>query len=268
MQVNGAVPRDDRRRVVVVTGGGSGIGAATAAALAEASHVVIADLPGTDLAVVSARVRANGGIPVPRQVDVRDFDAVDSLFQSVVEQFGGVDVLFANAGLDDQSGLDTGDPRRWKRVVDTNLLGVAHCVRAMLPRIGHDVHADIVVNASVSGLTGSAGNAVYAASKWGVVGLARSLREELVRAGSLVRVTLVEPGLVDTPLARSIEVLGPELRAGRALAPEDVARIVSFVVDQPPHVLLHEVRIEPLFPPPAVPVLSTLKRRARRALTR
>lgn len=253
--------------VVVITGGASGIGAATAVELGRrGAHIVLADLPGSDFDTVSRLVREVGGEATAQPVDVRDFASVSELARTAVERFGRIDTLFTNAGLDEQSRIDTGDPEIWHNVVETNLLGVAYSVRAFLPTMRTQDGGDILVNASISGREISIGNPLYTASKWGVVGFTQMLRNELRLSGSRIRVTLLEPGLVDTPLARAIPALERRLAAGRALQPEDIARLVAFVVEQPSHVLLHEIRIEPNFPPLPSPTATRIKNAVRRII--
>lgn len=251
--------------IVVITGGASGIGAATAVELGRrGAHIVLADLPGSDFDTVAQLVREAGGEATAHPVDVRDFASVSDLAQTTVDRFGRIDTLFANAGLDEQSRIATGDPEIWRNVVETNLLGVAYSVRAFLPTMAAQDAGDILVNASISGREISIGNPVYTASKWGVVGFTQMLRNELRLSGSHIRVTLLEPGLVDTPLTRAIPALERRLATGRTLQPEDIARLVAFVVEQPARVLLHEIRIEPNFPPQPSPTATRIKDVVRR----
>jgi NADP-dependent 3-hydroxy acid dehydrogenase YdfG len=234
-------------QVCVVTGAASGIGAATAIELARlGGRVVICDLPGIDVSAVSHAVEGAGGEPFVHPVDIRDFAALQDLVRTIVADHGSLDVLIANAGLEEQSTIVEGDPAEWQRVIDTNLLGTAQTVRAFLPEMIERDSGDIVVMGSISGRETRAGNPVYASTKWGLVGFTRALRQELDARRSRVRLTIIDPGLVDTPLARSVPALQKRLTGGCALLPQDVARLVSFVVVQPRHVLLPELRIEPV----------------------
>lgn len=251
----------------VITGGASGIGAATGVELGRlGADVLLADLPGADAAETMARIRDAGGRAHFLPVDVRDYEAVAAMAAEARSRLGHVDVLFANAGIHEQSSLLNGDPAVWKDVVETNLLGVAYCVRAFAPAMATQERGDIVINASNSGRDIGTGNPLYTASKWGAVAIAHVLRRELESSGFSIRVTVLEPGDVDTPLARAIPGLKQSLATGRALQPEDVARLVAFVVTQPSNVLLHEIRIEPIFPPQKTSLARRVARRARRAL--
>jgi NADP-dependent 3-hydroxy acid dehydrogenase YdfG len=196
---------------------------------------------GTD---VVEQVRAAGGEALAVAADVREPDALGRAVGLVLERFGRIDALVANAGISDQSSTAKGDPTRWRAVVETNVLGVVYSVRAVLPallerRLGH-----VFIVASVSGRETYVGEPVYIASKWAQVGFGHALRQELADAG--VRVTLVEPGIVDTPLTRENPVVRPLLDATEPLAPEDVARAIVYAYEQPPHVVVSELTLRPL----------------------
>jgi NADP-dependent 3-hydroxy acid dehydrogenase YdfG len=191
-------------------------------------------------------VERAGGSARAYPVDIRDFAGLEVLARTVMAEHGRVDVLFANAGIDEQSSICLGDPAVWHEVVETNLVGTAQTVRAFLPAMIEQDRGDILVTGSTSGRDTPIGNPLYGASKWGLVGFARALRHELEARQSGVRVTLIDTGLVDTPLSRSIPALRARLAGGCALLPEDIARLVSFVIQQPPHVLLPELRVEPV----------------------
>jgi NADP-dependent 3-hydroxy acid dehydrogenase YdfG len=222
--------------VVIVTGGLSGIGAAVSRAFGEV---------GARLVVVD---RAAGSPPVEGAVvevaDVRDPSALASIAARTVERWGRIDVLVANAGIADQSSMASGDPERWRAVVETNLLGTMFAIRAVLPWMVEQSGGHVFMTSSVSGRESYAGEAVYIASKWGQVGLAHALRQEVMDDG--IRVTVVEPGIVDTPLTRDNPVVKPLLEATEPLQPENVAAAVLYAWQQPPHVVVSEVTVRPL----------------------
>jgi NADP-dependent 3-hydroxy acid dehydrogenase YdfG len=176
--------------------------------------------------------------------DVRDPEQLESVAARAVDRWGRIDVLVANAGIADQSRLAEGDPGRWRAVVETNLLGTIFSIRAVLPQMLVQGSGHIFVVSSVSGRESYAGEAVYIASKWGQVGLAHALRHEVMDTG--VRVTVVEPGIVDTPLTRENPVVRPLLEAVEPLAPDDVARAIVYAWSQPPHVVVSELTVRPL----------------------
>ncbi len=230
--------------VVIVTGGLSGIGAATAVEFAAlGARLVLADRSLEREAEVLARVP--GAVAVA--ADVRDYAQVEAVARLALERFGRIDVLVANAGIADQSPVASGDPERWRAVVETNLLGTIHAVRAVLPHLLERGSGHVFVTSSVSGREAYAGEAVYIASKWGQVGFAHALRQEVMDAG--IRVTVVEPGIVDTPLTRDNPVVRPLLEAVDPLAPEDVARAIVYAYRQPEHVVVSELTIRPLRQP-------------------
>jgi NADP-dependent 3-hydroxy acid dehydrogenase YdfG len=233
------------RPVVIITGALSGIGAATALEFAATgARLVLADRVVDNGCEIVGRVGAAGGEAVVAAADVRDYEQVERLAPLALERWGRIDVLVANAGISDQSSMDSGDPRRWRAVLETNLLGTIHVVRAVLPHMLERRRGHIFITASVSGREAYAGEPVYIASKWGQVGLAHSLRMEVMEAG--IRVTLVEPGIVDTPLTRDNPLVRPLLEAVEPLGPEDVGRAIVFAYNQPEHVVLSELTIRPL----------------------
>jgi NADP-dependent 3-hydroxy acid dehydrogenase YdfG len=248
--VNGT---DSDPPVGIVTGAASGIGAATAIEFARlGARMVLASLPSDDLAPVAQAVRATGGEAVPLSLDVRDNERVEELSQIALQHFGRIDFLFANAGVVDQGSVAHGDPEKWRRVIETNLLGAAFCVRAVLPTMIEQARGDVVLTASVSGRETYVGEPIYIASKWGLVGFGHALRQEVAPLG--IRVTLVEPGLVDTPLTRLNPIIAPLLDRAEPLHAEDVARAVVFACTQPDHVVISEVTIRPQRQPDIVAV--------------
>jgi NADP-dependent 3-hydroxy acid dehydrogenase YdfG len=231
--------------VVLVTGGLSGIGAATAVAFAElGGRIGLADLGLERSGPVVDRVAAAGGEALAVGCDVRDHAQVDAAVASVVERFGRLDVVVANAGVADQSSVSAGDPDRWRLVVETNVLGVLYTVRAALPRMLERRSGHVFITASVSGREWYVGEPAYIASKWAQVGFGHALREEVRDAG--VRVTLIEPGLVDTPLTRGSPAVRPLLEAATPLQPGDVAAAIVYAYQQPEYAVVSQLTIRPL----------------------
>lgn len=231
--------------VVLVTGGLSGIGAAVAVELArQGARLVLCDRTVAGGDAVVERVRAAGGDAIVHELDVRDPASLRAAAQLALERFARIDVLVANAGIADQSTIAGGDPERWRAVVETNLLGTIFAAHAVAPAMIAQGSGHVFVLASLSGRETYAGEPVYIASKWGQVGFAHALRQELMDAG--VRVTVVEPGIVDTPLTRGNPKVRPLLEAVEPLTPEDVARAVAHAWGQPPHVVVSELTIRPL----------------------
>ena len=150
----------------------------------------------------------------------------------------------ANAGITDWGSMSDGDPQRWRDVIDTNVLGVAQTIRATMPVLVAQGRGHVVITASISGRTAYVGEPIYIATKWALVGLSKALRKEARPAG--VRVSVIEPGIVNTPLVQQTAEGAAELAAVRALDPQDVARMVTFVLEQPAHVNIDEIMVSPL----------------------
>jgi NADP-dependent 3-hydroxy acid dehydrogenase YdfG len=231
----------------IVTGAGRGIGEGCASTLAaHGARVLLADLDEGSLAETAARISDAGGEVVTKVTDVRDWHNVEAAADACIESFGTIDFVVANAGIGDYSSLSTGDPERWRRVVETNLLGVLHTVRAVLPRMKERGRGHIVLMASIAGRQTWVGEPVYIATKWAVVGLGWALRKEALEDN--IRVTMIEPGMVDTPLVRSTEEGRTELERFAALQIDDVARAVAFALAQPEGVAVSEIMITPVGP--------------------
>ncbi|MEZ5102540.1 MAG: SDR family NAD(P)-dependent oxidoreductase [Thermoleophilia bacterium] len=148
--------------------------------------------------------------------------------------FGRLDVVFANAGFGARRGFLEESPEHWRSMILTNVLGCALTIRATLPAL-RESRGHVLLTGSVAGRVAVPGS-VYSATKWAVTGMGESLRREV--AGSGVRVTLIEPGAVDTPFFSS--------RPSVALQADDVARAVLYAVGQPAHVDVSEILIRPL----------------------
>ena len=231
----------------IVTGAGRGIGQGCATTLAgHGARVLLADFDEAGLTALAGAILADGGEAATHVTDVREWSQVELMADACVKAFGRIDFVVANAGIGDYSALDTGDPERWRRVVETNILGVLHTVRATFPRMKEGGHGHIVLMASIAGRQTWVGEPVYIATKWAVVGLGWALRKEALEHN--VRVTMIEPGMVDTPLVRSTEEGRSELERFAALSIDDVARAVVFALAQPPGVAVSELMITPVGP--------------------
>jgi NADP-dependent 3-hydroxy acid dehydrogenase YdfG len=234
--------------VGVITGAGSGIGAAIAVEFGRlGAQLTLASLPTPGLAETVAAVEQAGGSAVPVEMDVGDPDAVRQLVDGTVERHGRLDFLVANAGIADQGLAAEGDPAVWRRLIETNLLGLMYCVRYALPHMQRQRGGHILLMASLSGRDAYVGEPAYIASKFGVIGFGHSVRMEAGPYG--IRVTLIEPGAVDTPLTRNAPKVRPLIESIDPLLPLDVARAVVYAYQQPPHVVINEIALRPLNQP-------------------
>ena len=190
-------------RAGVVTGAGKGIGEAVALELAGlGAKLVCCARTQADLDRVVARIEAAGGTAVGFAGDVRRFDDMERLAKTCVDAYGKIDFVVPNAGIDIEGNMCDADPADWQRMIETNVLGTAYIIRATLPYMRAQNDGHIVVMASISGRVTYVGEPMYIASKWAIAGMAGALRKEALAYG--VRVTQIEPGLVDTPMIHSL----------------------------------------------------------------
>lgn len=220
--------------VCLVTGASRGIGSATALALGRAGLVVAVGYRSDPDGArdVAAKAGAEGGRSLAVQIDVRDESSVDRAFRHIEEEAGPVAVLVNNAGFTRDGLTVKYSAETWDTTVDTNLRGAFLCSRRALVRMLRARWGRIVNVASVAALMGNPGQAAYAASKAGVVGMTRALAKEV--GGRGITVNAVCPGFVDT---RMTEFTDPELRrryveitpAGRFGTPEEIASVIAFL---------------------------------------
>jgi NADP-dependent 3-hydroxy acid dehydrogenase YdfG len=230
--------------VVLITGGGSGIGAAVANDLAaEGASVVVTGRRRGPLDRQVAAITAAGGRAVAHVADVRDFHAMSVAVDQTIQAFGRLDVLVANAAIADYGPVATADPSLWEDVVRTNVLGVLFAVRAAMPTLVAQRSGHVVIVSSASGRETYVGEPAYIATKHATVAFAESLRKEV--AGSGIRVTVVEPGLVETPLIHVYPEADDLVPGVIPLDANDVARVIRFALEQPPNVDLFEVVLWP-----------------------
>jgi len=238
-------------KVAAITGASSGIGEATALALAaEGAAVALAARREDRVAGLASRIEEGGGGALAVATDVTDETQANAFVARANEELGGLDVLVNNAGVMLLGPVAGAPTDQWRQMIEVNLLGLLYCTHAALPIMGAAGSGDIVNVSSVAGRTASLGSGVYNMTKWGVVGFSEALRQECSHAG--VRVTAIEPGWVDTELQGHNE--HPAVVAGmkkamekveRVLDADDIARAITFAVTQPPHVSINEMLIRP-----------------------
>jgi NADP-dependent 3-hydroxy acid dehydrogenase YdfG len=225
------------QRVLLITGASTGIGAATAKAAADAGWRVVLSARSEDkLRALAGELGEERALAVP--CDVTDWDAQQQLVSATLEHFGRIDGAFANAGFGAKRGFLEGDPDQWREMVLTNVLGPALTIRAVLPHFLENDRGHFLITSSVAGRRALPGS-LYSATKHAATAMGEALRQELrqMHGNMTVRVTLIEPGMVDTPFFDN-PVSG-------VLEPDDVARAVMFAVSQPPHVDVNEILVRP-----------------------
>jgi NADP-dependent 3-hydroxy acid dehydrogenase YdfG len=171
---------------------------------------------------------------------VTEWDQVEAAAAAALQRFGRIDVAFANAGFGATRGFLNGSPEHWRAMVLTNVLGVAHTIRATLPHLLERGTGHYVITSSVAGRRTLPGS-LYSATKHAATAIGEALRAELrqMHDDNAIRVTIVEPGMVDTPFFDSRP--GPD----RALHDEDIARAVLFALEQPERVDVNEILVRP-----------------------
>lgn len=222
-------------QVAVVTGASRGIGRAVALALAaEGAKVVVnyASSSGAADAVV-AEVAAAGGEALALQADVAQAEQVETLFKTVLDQWGRVDVLVNNAGITRDTLLMRMKNEEWQAVIDLNLTGVFFCTRAVSKTMLKQRSGRIINITSVAGQMGNAGQANYSAAKAGVIGLTKTVARELASRG--VTVNAVAPGFIETDMTSGLaaEPILKMIPLGRYGKPEEIAGMVRFLAADP-----------------------------------
>ncbi|MGE6663311.1 SDR family oxidoreductase [Pseudomonas sp. NPDC077408] len=223
--------------VLLITGASSGIGAATARLAAEAGYRVALASRSEDK--LTRLVNELGGPEraLAIRCDVKEYAEQQAMVEQVLNHFGQLDAVYANAGMPgSEGGFSGADPEIWREMLLTNVYGVGLTLRCSLDALkasrGH-----LLLTGSAAGRFVIPGS-MYSASKWAVTGMGLSVREEL--RGTGVRVTLIEPGMVDTPLF--------DQPPPYALQPDDIARAVVYALSQPGHVDVNEILIRPVPP--------------------
>jgi NAD(P)-dependent dehydrogenase (short-subunit alcohol dehydrogenase family) len=228
-------------QIAVVTGGGSGIGRATALLLARhGARVYVADLQSDTAEEVGRAIEAAGGSAVAHALDVSDPGAVEAFAETVFAAEGHVDVLLNNAGIGHGGNIEATTIEDWQRVIGVNLLGVAYCIQAFIPRMLQQGRPASVVNtASLAGLLPVAKMVPYCASKYGVVGLSEALNAELSKRG--IHVSAICPGIIDTPIVSTgimrgdlaeIQGQASSFYAKHGASPDEVAQAVLKAINK------------------------------------
>jgi NADP-dependent 3-hydroxy acid dehydrogenase YdfG len=226
-------PKDVTEPVLLITGASSGIGAATARLARDEGWRVVLAARSTETLEALAEELGGPEFALPVRCDVTDWDQQQRMVQSALDAFEGIDAAWANAGFGGARGFLKDTPEHWREMILTNVYGAALTIRATIPALtasqGH-----LLLTSSVAGRRVLPGS-IYSATKHAVTAMGEAARLDLHGTG--IRVTLIEPGVVDTPFF--------ENKPTDALADEDIARAVMFALAQPPHVDINEILVRP-----------------------
>jgi NADP-dependent 3-hydroxy acid dehydrogenase YdfG len=224
--------------VLVITGASTGIGAATARRAVEFSHRVVLAARSEDKLRGLAEELGGDEQALAVRCDVTSWDDQLALVQTALDRFGRMDAVCANAGVGAKRGFLEESVEHWKSMIDTNVLGVALSIRASLDHFRAQNRGHFILTSSVAGRRPLPGS-LYAATKHAVGAIGEGLRQELAETD--IKMTLIEPGAVDTPFFDD--------PPSGALEPDDIARAVMFALTQPPHVDVNEILIRPIHQP-------------------
>ena len=230
-------------KVVIITGASSGIGTATARALAPLGcQLTLAARSAEKLNALAGELGPSA-LAVPTDVTVGA--DVAGMVARTIEQFGRVDVLFANAGIYIRGPVAESSPDDWATLLDVNINGVLRCVHAVLPHMTAQRSGDILITSSISGCVDIHGEPVYSASKHAIQGLAHTLRRQFAPAG--IRVGALAPGMVANELWEITEAAEIDRRVAEhaSLRSEDVAEAAVFMLSRPPHVTIRDLVMLP-----------------------
>ncbi|HEU0317875.1 MAG TPA: SDR family oxidoreductase [Solirubrobacteraceae bacterium] len=220
-------------KVMLITGASSGIGAATARRLAAAGwHLALAARSVDRLEALAGELGGDDRALAVR-CDVTEWADQEAMVAAALERFGHLDAVFANAGFGAPRGFLKDTPEHWREMVLTNVLGAAYTIRATIPALAES-RGHLLLTSSVAGRRALPGS-LYSATKFAVTAMGEAARQDVDGTG--IRVTLIEPGMVDTPFFDN--------RPTAALEPDDVARAVEFALEQPAHVDVNEILIRP-----------------------
>jgi NADP-dependent 3-hydroxy acid dehydrogenase YdfG len=241
--------------VALVTGASSGIGAATARALAtQGAAVALAARRKDRLDELAAEIKKGGGRALVLETDVTDAGQATAAVEAAVRDFGRLDILVNNAGVMLLGPVEGAPIEEWERMVHLNVLGLLYTAHAALPHLLRAAEdeprrvADLVNISSVAGRAARRGSGVYNLTKFGVGAFSESLRQEVT--GRHVRVSLVEPGAVATELT---DHLRPEIREQtkqrfanvERLEADDIADAITYIVTRPRRVAINELLVRP-----------------------
>lgn len=241
-----------RGKTALVTGASSGIGAATARALAAGGvRVALAARRMERLEALRDQLRAEGAQVMALPLDVQSEASVVEVFDAVRDAWGGVDVMIANAGLGRYDSIVNGKTEDWQELIDVNVMGFMFCLRHALDEMKGNPHAQIVAVSSILAhwvLPGQP-NVFYAATKHAMRAIMDGLRAEMAQTGSPIKLGMVSPGFVATEFQHNAARLAPDEKFRYRIEPlqsEDVAEAVCYLLSTPPEVQVHDIIMRPV----------------------
>ncbi len=237
-------------KVAIITGASSGIGYATAIALSTAGAKVAIGARRTDkLEQLENQIKNNGGKVLSQRLDVTKKTDCDTFVEQTIKKWGAVDILVNNAGLMPLSFVKNLKVDEWERMIDVNIKGVLFCTAAVIPHMKEKKSGHIVNISSVAGRIVFPAGSVYCATKHAITAFSEGLRQEL-SVRSNIRVTCIEPGVVETELLNTItdETLKGFVEGAKkmqGLKADDIANAILFAVQSPDGVNVNEILVRP-----------------------
>lgn len=238
------------QKIAIVTGASSGIGEATALALAAGgAKVALVARRAQRLEALKQKIEASGGEAIAIVADITDEAQANDIVNKTQAHWGQVNILVNNAGVMLLGVIDGANTEDWRRMFNTNVMGLMYATHAALPIMKSQKQGHIINISSVAGRVANAGTGVYNATKWAVGAFSESLRKEVYQDN--IRVTIIEPGLVATELPQHITDAAAQERAKNfygsitTLESEDIAAAIIYAVTQPPRVNVNEILIRP-----------------------
>ena len=238
-------------KVIIITGASSGIGEASARLLAsKGAKVVLGARREDKLKQIVDEIRRDGGHAVYQQLDVTKPSDNATIVNLAKEKFGGIDVIFLNAGLMPNSPLSALKTDDWQRMIDVNIRGVLNGVAAVLPSFIERQSGHVITTSSVAGLKAYPGGAVYGGTKWFVRDFMEVLRMESATEGTNIRTTTIYPAAINTELLNTIskketleQMRNTYDRYG--ISPDRIANVVAFAISQPDDTTINELTVGP-----------------------
>ncbi|MEL4897757.1 dehydrogenase/reductase SDR family member 11 [Crocosphaera sp. Alani8] len=238
------------QKVALITGASSGIGEAIAHKLADENYrLVLCARRQEKLAKLTEKLKEKNSGILTLKVDLRQEADILNMFNTVRNQWGGVDVLINNAGLGHKEPLMTGETEAWREMLEVNVLALCICTREAIKDMSDRNQGHIIHISSMSGHRVPLSSGVYAASKYAVKALTEGLRQELREANKNIKISSISPGFVETEFAEKYNNSKEKAQALYSsfpvLKPQDIANAVSYILSQPDYVQIHDILLRP-----------------------